>query len=74
VWYSYEGLVEESRIAAGQLIPATISGWNWVLLAISGLEKLVGSTMCVFQGAGQLQLSIEEFHVPFGGKLELPRK
>jgi hypothetical protein len=43
-----------------------------VLSAISGLEELAGSTMYVFQGAGQL--SIEEFHAPFGGKLKLPRK
>jgi hypothetical protein len=36
--------------------------------AISGLEELAGLKMYVFQGAGQL--SIEEFYVPFGGKLD----
>jgi len=37
--------------------------------AISGLEELAGLKMYVFQSAGQL--SIEEFYVPFGGKLDL---
>ena len=36
--------------------------------AISGLEELAGLKMYVFQSAGQL--SIEEFYVPFGGKLD----
>jgi IS5 family transposase len=38
------------------------------LIAISGLEELAGLKMYVFQSAGQL--SIELFHIPFGGKLD----
>jgi hypothetical protein len=37
--------------------------------AISGLEELSGLKLYVFQSAGQL--SIEEFYVPFGRKLDL---
>ena len=36
--------------------------------AVSGLEEFAGLKMYVFQSAGQL--SIEEFYVPFGGKLD----
>ena len=36
--------------------------------AVSGLEELAGLKMYVFQSTGQL--SIEEFYVPFGGKLD----
>jgi hypothetical protein len=34
---------------------------------VSSLEELAGLKMYVFQSAGQL--SIEEFYIPFGGKL-----
>ena len=37
-------------------------------MAISGLEESAGTQMYVFQHTGQL--SIEEFHSPFGGKLD----
>ena len=36
--------------------------------AVSGLEELAELKMYVFQSA--VQLSIEEFYVPFGGKLD----
>ncbi|MFM7732791.1 MAG: hypothetical protein ACKO6F_04905, partial [Cyanobium sp.] len=36
--------------------------------AIYGLEEPTGMQMCVFQHTGQV--SIEEFHSPFGGKLD----